>query len=65
MVIHHNSHATMTDAERGKRIKAERRIQHLSDRVLESIQRYGGTPALKKAAARLLARRSEQANEDE
>jgi len=50
----------MTDAERGKRIKAEGRIQHLSDRVLESIQRYGGTPALKKAAARLLARRAEQ-----
>jgi hypothetical protein len=55
----------MTDAQRGRRIKAEGRIQHLSDRVLKSIQRYGGTPALKKAAARVLARRSEQANEDE
>jgi len=53
----------VTDAQLGKRIKAEQRIQHLSDRVLESIMRYGGSPALKQAAARLLARRSDTTDE--
>jgi hypothetical protein len=53
----------MTDAQLGKRIKAERRIQHLSDRALESIMRHGGSIHLKKAAARLLARRSDTTDE--
>jgi len=50
----------MTDAQLGKRIKAQWRVQDLNDRTLESMMEYGGSIHLKQAAARVLARRAEE-----